>query len=228
MQSHEIINLLKQREREREREKHHHQMPGSINAAHTVGVGGGGSIGLASLTSTSTPIPMSRCPHVVLIKNDLVDANDDLKCHECGSRKHLWACLRADCTYIGCGRDTGGHSKQHAVRMYHPLAINLATRNVWCEICNTRVYLDRNEPRPPYGLLVSSCKLKMINTDEQRDPTFDDDDTERSLVVCDDFDIVNYLDQENGRGIFNLFLVYDRLNLFKFTLKRFYESECLF
>lgn len=188
----------------------------------------------------------SRCPHVVLIGSDTaVDPNHQtsnsdsshdpevvVKCDECGARKHLWACLRAQCNYVGCGRDTGGHSKQHALLMHHPLAINLATRNVWCEMCDTRVYLDRNEPRPPSSLnpanggtipttvsmrkssSSSSAVLGRVELVDERDPSLDECVGQMAAACCDDFELVSYLDQENGRGRLLFVFVVFRVELF--------------
>lgn len=212
-------------------------------------------------STTTTTTTISRCPHVVLMtdrlpfvveqhhqKQQQTDNNEEddshiKKCTECGSHKHLWACLRADCSFVGCGRDTGGHSKQHAVRMLHPLAVNLATRNVWCEMCDTRVYLDRNDPRPPIVFVptnannptVSRALMRLskspsyITTNQkiiksqqqQQQQQFDEcdpslDEAVQEIDAADDFDLINYLDQENGRG---------KMSSFRCFYKRILKSK---
>lgn len=197
---------------------------------------------LASLTTNQSQQQnhFTRCPHVILMGDwdeppgtitstalSLVTTNADraesvppisgagpLKCHDCSSRKPLWACLRANCGYIGCGGGGGGvdssskHSSLHAQRMHHPLAYNLGTRLVWCELCQCRVQLEANEPaaigarwllphqqHPQHGLKPDDEGIKCCNN--EADPSLDESS---SSQICDDFDIVNYLDQDNGKG----------------------------
>lgn len=198
-------------------------MPGTTGCRSGVGV-------------TTTTTVMSRCPHVVLMgcgDEELgsmglvvggVGGGDDQKCHDCGTKKHLWACLRAQCGYVGCGGESARHSSVHAVRSHHPLAVNLNTRLVWCELCESRVHLDHNVPTPPLSrartraLLTSprhrGCRRSLVtdhdDNDDERDPSIHDDDDDDSplssstTTCCDDFELIAYLDQENGKGALSL------------------------
>lgn len=116
--------------------------------------------------------------------------SDVLKCDECEQTKSLWLCLREDCMYVGCGGGTKDsnsykHSTSHALNFFHPLAINLNTRAIWCEFCNKKIILDRNDP--PVHLPQRS--IKSVNN-------FYNDKSNLNEQHFDDLELISYLDME--------------------------------
>lgn len=79
----------------------------------------------------------------------LLKKNKKLTCSEtqCShGLPHLWACLGANCTFIGCGRDQNKHlmahynlAKKRNMGEEHCVCINLRTKMVWCYACDEEV-----------------------------------------------------------------------------------------
>ncbi|XP_070532526.1 ubiquitin carboxyl-terminal hydrolase 20-like [Ptychodera flava] len=92
----------------------------------------------------------SNCPHV----NTLGDfIQQELKqkaegnCDSCDARgPNLWACLQAECGYVGCGESAVDHSTDHTKKTFHALTVNLTTMRVWCYDCEAEVFLQNNDP----------------------------------------------------------------------------------
>ncbi|XP_053380391.1 ubiquitin carboxyl-terminal hydrolase 20-like [Mercenaria mercenaria] len=99
----------------------------------------------------SQSMKISRCPHVASLGpvswNMIKKAQKHEICDTCEMRAtNLWLCLVGRCTYVGCGESLKDHSSHHAQLDFHYLAINLATLRIWCYICESEVYHDRNNP----------------------------------------------------------------------------------
>ncbi len=70
---------------------------------------------------------------------------------------------------------------------HHPLSINLTTKAVWCELCNNKIVLETNNP--PYY-------IKSKNHSKLADNNLCDNNNED----LDDFNLINYLDQETANS----------------------------
>ena len=105
---------------------------------------------------------------------------------------------------------------------YHPLSINLITRNVWCDLCKVKVNLEFNNPPftfSSYHIATASDKRGKTHkhTKIQKNPfsslsiddemphvpthTYDSNSINTNFWI-DDYDLISYLDQENSNLLF--------------------------
>lgn len=119
---------------------------------------------------------------------------NELKCDECNKTHNLWLCLRDNCMHVGCGQDdhSNKHGNLHAYKTFHPLSMNLKTKNVWCELCENRIDLENNNP-------PVKC---YVECDQANSSTCD--------VAVDDLDLLSYLEQDctTKRKSFFLMLIF--------------------
>jgi hypothetical protein len=117
---------------------------------------------------------------------------DELKCDECSKTHNLWLCLRENCMHVGCGQDdhSNKHGSLHAFKTFHPLSMNLKTRNVWCELCETRIDLENNNPP--------------VRSDTEGNEA----SNSTCEVAVDDLDLLTYLEQDCSTKCKLLFIVF--------------------
>jgi BRCA1-associated protein len=70
----------------------------------------------------------SSCP-VCRYCQSMGDGMGTNACEMCGSTKSLWICLI--CGFIGCGRYSGEHAKEHFAETAHAYSLELETQRVW-------------------------------------------------------------------------------------------------
>ncbi|CAF0856128.1 unnamed protein product [Brachionus calyciflorus] len=138
-----------------------------------------------------------ECNSLVCSNQIVSNSQNFLKCNECKCFKNLWLCLKENCYYVGCGQDqmSNKHSSAHAAKSFHPLSINLTTKNVWCELCSTRVNLDSNIPS-----LGSNFKQLNQLKFSKNYVVNDKIDKDSKKIIADDYDLISYLDKENDQS----------------------------
>lgn len=81
---------------------------------------------------------------------------------------------------------------------FHPLAINLATRAIWCEFCNNKIVPEKNNP--PFQFQTR----KQASHPQQQQHRFNQhgksEKQSTSETRFDDLELISYLDQEHNRG----------------------------
>lgn len=85
------------------------------------------------------------------------------------------------------------HRSEFFKNTFHPLAINLATRAIWCEFCNNKIVPDKNNP--PFHF-QSRKKANNPNRFNKHDTTPKQSISETRF---DDLELISYLDQEHNR-----------------------------
>jgi BRCA1-associated protein len=70
----------------------------------------------------------SSCP-VCRYCQSMSDSIGTSACEMCDSTKSLWICLI--CGFIGCGRYSGEHAKEHFAETAHAYSLELETQRVW-------------------------------------------------------------------------------------------------
>jgi hypothetical protein len=83
--------------------------------------------------------------------------------------------------HVGCGQDdhSNRHGNLHAYKTFHPLSMNLKTRNVWCELCENRIDLENNNP--PVRCYAECDETNNNNT---------------CNATVDDLDLLSYLEHD--------------------------------
>lgn len=122
-----------------------------------------------------------------------------LQCDECEQSRNLWLCLRENCMFVGCGgkeHESYRHSTVHAQNSFHPLAINLVTKAIWCEFCNNKIILDRNEPM---SQLLTRKEKEQSDRQRTQSGQYFRDNPQTDREHFDDLELIGYLDQECNR-----------------------------
>ena len=122
----------------------------------------------------------SSCRHLVsspvAISTVLAAAS---RCRVSGCKASLescWLCLQ--CGAVSCGKLDGGHAQQHFKETQHPVAIGVASAQVWCYVCDDEV-LDEDGGESGESLVGASraavirqrAQRQQLQADSSRSPS---------------------------------------------------------
>eukprot|EP00117_Sycon_ciliatum_P025671 scpid60094/ scgid21257/ Ubiquitin carboxyl-terminal hydrolase 44; Deubiquitinating enzyme 44; Ubiquitin thioesterase 44; Ubiquitin-specific-processing protease 44 len=119
-------------------------------------------VAAAAVDQDASAAPETKCPHVhfaSFAQNTRSLLNPRLwACSVCGTTERVWACLF--CSFMGCGRDVGGHALQHHQTTKHAVTMEVNDMYVHCYICNCYVLSDNifND------LEVLRCNMRALAT----------------------------------------------------------------
>ena len=59
----------------------------------------------------------------------------NMHCNMCNSLA-IWICLKANCNFVGCGRDIQSHMLHHYKETKHSVVMQLRRLEIWCYLCD--------------------------------------------------------------------------------------------